>query len=509
MAEEILRVERVSKQFAGVVAFEDVSLTVHKGETLCLVGENGSGKSTMIKVISGVYTPDEGDIYLNNHHYKKLTPIESMREGVQVIYQDFSLFPNLTVAENLALNEQLSSGKQLVSWKGFNRIAAEGLAEINVSIPLDAVVGTLSTADRQLIAITKAIMAEARIIIMDEPTTALTQKEVHSLFTIINDLKSKGISTLFVSHKLNEVVEIADRTVIFRNGKKVMDQDAKGLDVKTMEFQMTGRIVDTSKIQYGKVDETAEPLLKVEKLSLGHDFFDVGFELKPNEVLGITGLLGSGRTELALALFGERPATSGKTYINGKEVRIKNINDAVNYGIGYVPEDRIREGLFLDQTITNNIAVRIIDTLIDRLHLLNNRQKNSLSGKWVSQLGVKTPSNRLPAKSLSGGNQQRLVLAKWLAGNPKILILNGPTVGVDVGSKAEIHELIRSLAKEGMGILLISDDIPELMQTCHRILLMRHGKIAAEFKRENISEDQLNKELAFSDSMKIPQDLRR
>lgn len=502
MEEEILRVEHASKQFAGVVALDDVSLTVHKGETLCLVGENGSGKSTMIKLISGVYTPDQGDIYINGHHYKKLTPIESIREGVQVIYQDFSLFPNLSVAENLALNEQLSSGKQLINWKAFNEIAARGLAEINVSIPLDALVGSLSTADRQLIAITKAILAEARIIIMDEPTTALTQKEVHSLFTIINGLKDKGISTLFVSHKLNEVVEIADRTVIFRNGKKVMDQDAKGLDVKTMEYQMTGRIVDTSSIQFGKVDENVAPLLKVEKLSSKRGFVDVCFELKPNEVLGITGLLGSGRTELALALFGELPASSGTITINGKEIKIKSIKDAINYGIGYVPEDRIREGLFLDQTITNNIAVRIIDLLIDRIHLLNNRQKNSVSDKWVSQLGVKTPSGSLPAKSLSGGNQQRLVLAKWLAGSPKILILNGPTVGVDVGSKAEIHELIRNLAKEGMGILLISDDIPELMQTCHRILLMRHGKIASEFKREIISEEQLNKELSFSESLK-------
>jgi simple sugar transport system ATP-binding protein len=203
-------------------------------------------------------------------------------------------------------------------------------------------------------------------------------------------------------------------------------------------------------------------------------------------------------------MFGELPANSGKIYINGKEVKIKSIKDAVNYGIGYVPEDRIREGLFLDQSITNNIVVRIIDQLINIMRLLNIKYKNSISEKWISQLGVKTASSQLPAKSLSGGNQQRLVLAKWLAGNSKILILNGPTVGVDVGSKAEIHELIRSLAKEGMGILLISDDIPELMQTCNRILLMRHGKIAAEFKREKISEDQLNKELAFNSSMKMP-----
>lgn len=499
MTEEILRVEHVSKQFTGVVALDDVSLTIHKGEICCLVGENGSGKSTMIKIISGVCTPDKGDIYINNHHYKKLTPIESMREGVQVIYQDFSLFLNLTVAENIAINEQLFTGKQLVNWNEIYRIAKEGLTKINVTIPLDSLVGTLFTADRQLIAIAKAILAEARIIIMDEPTTALTQREVHSLFRVINELKEQGICTLFVSHKLNEVVEIADRIVIFRNGKKVMDQDLKCLDIKTMEYYMTGRKIDTSAIEQDKIDEKAKPLLKVENFNLSHGFFDVSFELKPKEVLGITGLLGSGRTELALALFGEMPADSGKVYVEGKEVKTKSIKDAVKYGIGYVPQDRIREGLFLNQSIGNNIVVSIIDSLIGKLRLLDSKSIKRTTDNWIKQLGVKTPSGEQPAKSLSGGNQQRLVLAKWLASNSKILILNGPTVGVDVGSKAEIHKLIRTLAKQGMGILLISDDIPELMQTCNRILLMRKGRIVKEFKRVKTAEEELNKELVAGD----------
>ncbi len=495
MAEEILHVDHISKRFGGVVALDDVSISIQKGETCCLVGENGSGKSTMIKIISGVYTPDEGDIYINSHHYKKLTPIESIHEGIQVIYQDFSLFPNLTVAENIAINEQLATGKQLVNWKEINRIAEKGLAKINISLPLDAVVSTLSTADRQLIAIIKALLADARIIIMDEPTTTLTQREVAALFKLIDELKTQGISTLFVSHKLNEVTEIADRTVIFRNGKKVMDQDAKGLDVKTMEYYMTGRKIDTSSITFSEVEEKSAPLLRVEKLNLSHGFFDISFGLKPNEVLGITGLLGSGRTELALALFGELPADSGKIYVEGKEVKIKGIPDAVKYGIGYVPDDRVQEGLFLEHSINNNIVVSIIDKLISKFRFLNNKGKVEQAERWIEQLDVKTPSGELPVKSLSGGNQQRVVLAKWLASNPKILILNGPTVGVDVGSKAEIHELIRNLAKQGIGILLISDDIPELVQTCHRILLMRAGRIVQEFKREDITEQELNTEL--------------
>ena len=495
MKEEILRVENISKSFAGVRALDQVSLQVQKGEILCLVGENGSGKSTLIKIISGVYTPDQGDIVINNHHYKKLTPIESIREGVQVIYQDFSLFPNLSVAENLAINEQISSGEKFVNWKEFNRIAAEGLAEINVSIDLDTMVGSLPTADRQLIAITKAIMAEAKIIIMDEPTTALTQKEINSLFQVIQDLKKRNISTLFVSHKLNEVTDIADRTVILRNGIKVLDQEAKGLDIKTMEFYMTGRKLDSSDFKAKPEIEKREPVLIVENLTLKRKFKDVSFHLKPGEILGITGLLGSGRTELALSLFGALPADSGTIKINGKEVSIKEIQGAIEHKIGYVPEDRIREGLFLEQTIENNIAVSTIDQLINRLHLINGRAKKDLSNNWIKHLNIKTPSGDLPAKSLSGGNQQRIVLAKWLAKEPNILILNSPTVGVDVGSKVEIQKLIHNLADEGMGILLISDDIPELMRTCDRILLMRNGKISKEFKREEINEDQLNSEM--------------
>lgn len=502
MAEELLRVEHISKHFAGVTALDDVSFSVAKGESLTLVGENGSGKSTMIKVISGVYTADEGDIYINGNYYKKLTPIESMHEGIQVIYQDFSLFPNLTVAENIAINELLSTGKKIVNWNYVKELAQKGLDKIKVSIPLDATVGTLSTADRQLIAIAKAILAKARLIIMDEPTTALTRHEVEALFEVINDLNSQGIATIFVSHKLNEVREIAQRTMIFRNGKKVLDQDAKELDVKTIEFQMTGREIDTSSIEYSKVDKKAEPLLKVENLNLAHGFFNLSFELMPNEVLGITGLLGSGRTELALSLFGHMPADSGKMYLNGKEISITGIHDATSLGIGYVPEDRIREGLFLPQTITDNIAVSIIDTLTTTVNFLDRKAKSALADEWIKKLDVKTPTGSLPARSLSGGNQQRLVLAKWLASNPKVLILNGPTVGVDVGSKAEIHELIRSLAKQGMGILLISDDIPELMQTCNRILLMRRGRIVEEFIREKTSEEELANELVATGNNK-------
>lgn len=495
MAEEVLRVEHISKRFGGVVALNDVSMSIGKGETCCLVGENGSGKSTLIKIISGVHAPDQGDLFIHGHHYKRFTPIEAIREGIQVIYQDFSIFPNLTVAENIAINQQLAGGKLIVNWKEIQQVARDGLAKIGINIPLDAVAERLSTADRQIIAIVKAVLADARLIIMDEPTTALTQREIEALFKIIADLKGRGISILFVSHKLDEVTKIADRTVILRNGQKAMDQDAKALDTKTLSFYMTGREIDTSAIHADETDITAAPLLEVQNLSLTRRYSDISFVLKPGEILGITGLLGSGRTELALTLFGQLPADSGKIFVRGQEVQIRNAADAVRQGIAYLPEDRIREGLFMDHAISDNIVVSVIDRLSSRLSFMNYGKKRTEGERWLKQLEVKTPSGMLPARSLSGGNQQRVVLAKWLATNPQILVLNGPTVGVDVGSKAEIHDLIRTLAKNGLGILLISDDIPELMQTCNRILLMRAGRIIEEFQRQQINEEQLNDEL--------------
>lgn len=498
MEEELLRVEGITKRFGGVTALDDVSFSINKGESLTLVGQNGSGKSTMIKIISGVYTPDEGDIYIDGKHYEKMSPLQSIQAGIQVIYQDFSLFQNLTVAENIALNDLIISGAKTVNWKEVKDFAREGLRKINVNIPLDVLVQDLSTADRQLIAISKAILADAKLIIMDEPTTALTQNEVKALFKVIHDLNERGIATIFVSHKLTEVHEIGERTIILRNGKKTLDQDAKDLDIKTVEYQMTGRYIDTSSIQYSQPKED-EVIFEVKDLNLSHGFFDVSFKLHKNEVLGITGLLGSGRTELALSLFGKKPADSGTIILEGKEIKINSIFDAISNGIGFVPEDRLKEGLFLPQSINNNIAAKIIDLLKTKLGFLDHKKKVDLASEWIERLDIKTPHGELPASSLSGGNQQRLVIAKWLAFNPKVLILNGPTVGVDVGSKAAIHDLILNLAKDGMGIILMSDDIPELMHTCNRILLMHRGRIVEEFERESTNEDDLNTKLIAGD----------
>ena len=495
MEETLLKVDHVRKSFSGVKALQDVSFSIGRGETACLVGENGSGKSTMIKIISGVYAPDEGEIHINGRSYNRLTPITSIREGIHVIYQDFSLFPNLTVAENIASDHLMSDGRKIVNWHEVREIAATGLDKVKVSIPLDTLVESVSTANRQIIAIVKALLREARLIIMDEPTTALTEREIRYLFGIITDLKARGISVLFVSHKLNEIKQISEHTLIFRNGQKVLDERGGDLDVGTMELHMTGRKIDTGSVHLSEPDMGATPLLRAERLSVAGCFSDVSFDLRRGEVLGITGLLGSGRSEVALSLFGQLPADSGVIFLDGKEVQIRSIRTAVEHGIGYLPEDRIGEGLFLEQSISNNLVVRIIRTMVGKAGLLVEAAMKRVGDEWVKRLVIKTPTGDIPASNLSGGNQQRVVLGKWLASNPRVLILNAPTVGVDVGSKAELHELIRGLAQSGMGIILISDDVPELLQTCNRILLMRKGRIAEELERGSMTEEALNAKL--------------
>jgi simple sugar transport system ATP-binding protein len=495
MAEEFLQVKNISKSFAGVKALEDVSFTINRGEIHCLVGENGSGKSTLIKIIAGVYEPDEGEIIIQQKSYKRFHPIDSIREGIQIIYQDFSLFPNLTVAENIALNYQLSRNRRLVNWREVQQIARDALAKINVSMDLNARVEQMSVADKQLIAISRALLHNAQLIIMDEPTTALTRREVNSLFKVIKNLQTAGISILFVSHKLNEVLEISDRTMILRNGKKVIDADASEFDKAKLVYHMTGRQIQENYAASIPVEPGQVPLLEVENLASHGNFADITFNLYAGEVLGITGLLGSGRTELALALFGMVPADSGAVRLNGKLIRIGSVQDALDHGVGYVPEDRLTEGLFLERSIGQNIIARTIDHLLRRSRLIDSGRMDGQINTWISDLSIKTSSPALPVKSLSGGNQQRVVLAKWLASSPRILILNGPTVGVDIGSKSELHEIINRLASQGIGVLVMSDDIPELLQICNRILLMRKGRIVQEFSAGGVTENELASKL--------------
>lgn len=485
----VISVVGLSKSFAGVKALDGVDLSIDAGEIHCLAGENGSGKSTLIKVISGVYSPDAGTIRIGDEEFTRLTPIEAIYAGVKVIYQDFSIFPNLSVLENLALSSEVAAGRRLVNWKRMRAIATEAVAKVGFAIDLDARMGDLSVADKQLVAICRALMGETRLLIMDEPTTALTAREVEALFRVVLDLKAQGIAVLFVSHKLSEVFEISDRFTILRNGKLVVTSLPDNLNHKKFAHYMTGREFDDSHYAPSDVGET---LLQTRALTLEGAFSDVDLCLRRGEILGVTGLLGSGRTELALSLFGMFPAESGDIEIKGQKVSFRGVRDAIRHGIAYVPEDRLTAGLMLERSIGDNIVIAEMDRLTGRAGVLDRKALSAEIERWVTELRIATENPDNAVSTLSGGNQQRVVLAKWLATQPEILILSGPTVGVDIGSKHDIHAILQQLAADGLGIIVISDDIPELLQTCSRIVLMQEGRLTTEVDPSTTSEADLS-----------------
>ncbi|MCE7989587.1 MAG: sugar ABC transporter ATP-binding protein [Caldilinea sp. CFX5] len=490
MTNPFLNLTNISKAFAGVQALDDVSLTIERGRIHCLVGENGCGKSTLIKIIAGVYARDGGEVVIDGRNYQQLQPIDAIRAGIQVIYQDLSLFPNLTVAENIALNEEVAAGKRLVNWRQVRRLAREALQQINVDLDLNVRVETMSVANKQLIAISKALRQNAQLIIMDEPTSALTEREIRTLITVINNLQGRGIAFLFVSHKLNEVLALSEKIIVMRNGRKVSEGERREYDYARLAREMTGHEVSAKSYDYTP-GPSVRPLLTLDKLTAPGAFADISFALRPGEILGLTGLLGCGRTELALALFGMHPTSSGTITVDGQTVAIRTTADAIHHGIGYIPEDRLTEGLFLEQSIGRNVVVRTLDQLLDRFGLLDRKQMDGQVDHWIDALRIKAGSPTLPVKTLSGGNQQRVVVAKWLASRPKVLILNGPTMGVDIGSKEELHAIMKELAGQGMGLIVISDDLPELLQSCNRILLMRRGRIAEEIRPQQSNETAL------------------
>ncbi len=485
MAEYLFRAVDIRKYFAGVKALDGVTLEIKPGEIHCLAGENGCGKSTLIKIISGVYQRDSGTIEFEGKELHKITPISAIESGIQVIYQDFSIFPNLSVMENLAINSQLVAKKKLVNWKDMRKIAEEAVQRIGFEVDLDARLGDLSVAEKQMVAICRALMFNAKLIIMDEPTTALTKKEVKALFEVILQLKAQNISILFVSHKLDEVFEISERFTVFRSGKLIASGNTVDLNDKKFTYYMTGREFEEKIFEPKNVSE--KPILEVKNLCLEGYYSNIDFSVKGGEILGITGLLDSGRTELALSLFGMKPADSGKILIHGEETELKSPQDAIKKGVGFVPEDRLSEGLFLSQSIGDNIIISEIDNLT-KGKLVDKKRTEDEIERWVKELSIATPDANNAASTLSGGNQQRIVLAKWLACQPEILILNGPTVGVDIGSKHDIHAILQSLAGKGMAVIIISDDLPEILENCSRIMILKDGRLSGEFSAAEATE---------------------
>ncbi len=495
---DLLRLSNISKSFGGVQALKGVDFTIGKGEIHCLVGENGSGKSTLIKIISGNLQPDTGEIWIEGQVYKHLRSIDSINMGIRVIFQDFALFPNLTVAENIAYSQLVEKKEKFLNWKEIETIARIATEKIKINLDLDEQVGNLSVANQQMVAICRALTSDLRFLILDEPTSALTKKEIDQLFVVVKDLQHKGISVMFVSHKLNEVMEIAEKITVIRDGQNVATLPREEITNEKLVYLMTGKTITYSR--YDKKIIPEQKLLEVQHLSKKNNFQDISFILHRGEIFGITGLLGSGRTELALALFGMDPADSGKIFVEGRKVRIQSVKDAVQAGIGYVPENRLVQGLIMKRSVGDNIVTVIIKRLLRNFKLIDSKEWDITVNSWINELGIKVAGSDIAVQTLSGGNQQRVVIAKWLAAHPKILILDSPTVGIDIAAKSSIHKIIREMAEKGVGIIFISDEIPEVVNNCNRIAIMRNGRIIEQINTSDVNEADIQRRVEMSET---------
>lgn len=491
-----LSANNIHKYFAGVHALDDVSVAFQTGSVHCLAGENGSGKSTLIKVVSGVEVPDEGSITLWDSTHASVTPRLAIKNGVQVIHQDLSLFSNLTLAENIAFGRLIAAGTLHFNQRKAKAIAAEACRRINIDLPLTRLAGEVSIAQRQLSAICRALVQDTRVLFMDEPTTALTKREVDSLLKVVEHLRDQGVSVVFVSHKFNEVLNFSDRITVLRSGRVVSEGPASDFSRASLSRAMTGHAVAMMSSRESPV-ERESVALSARNLGVEGKLFDVSLDLYHGEVLGITGLLGSGRDVIGEALFGISPVSSGEIRVDQQLQRINSVSDAIRAGIGYVPPDRLEEGLFLDQSIARNAVSAGTDLIPRSAGLIRMRSIAHIARRLVDDFAIKASSPRAAVRTLSGGNQQRIVLAKWFLRDLKVLILNGPTVGVDIGSKYEIMMLLRDLAGQGKGIIVISDDITELAQVADRVLLVSDGTITAELAGGEVTEESIEAELAM------------
>lgn len=485
----LLRLEHISKRFGGVQALDDVSFNVWPGEVLCLAGENGCGKSTLIKTVSGVHKPEPGGVMeWDGQDMSDLDPSKAREMGIQVIWQDLALFPEMSVAENIAFERNLGSRLKFVNHDAMRREAARILDRLGVSIDLEAKVSSLSIASRQLVAVARALIADARLVFMDEPTASLSRHETEALVAIVRRLSEQGVAVVFVSHRLAEVLDVCSRVTVLRDGQYVGTYPTAGMTQARLTELMTGRNFDYE-VRVPQA-QTPKPLLSVRGLTRRGEYEGIDLDIAPGEVVGLTGRLGAGRTELALTLFGLNHADAGEISMDGERLRMTSNRDAIRAGIAYVSEDRLSLGLIQPQSIADNTVISVLDRLLSN-RLLSPSKKKTLVDDWIGRLRVKIGETTDPVSSLSGGNQQRIVLAKWLATNPKLLILDSPTVGVDVGARAGIFEIVSELAAKGMAILLISDETPEVYFNADRVLHMRDGRIVETFVPAETNIDRI------------------
>ena len=495
----MLVAKNISKKFSGVTALSNVNLELHPGKVNAIIGENGAGKSTLMKIFSGVHTQYEGDIVFNDRKVQFSGTKEAEKAGIAIIHQELNLVPHLSIAENIFLGREITNIFGTLDKKQMREKTKQLLSRLNLDIHPDTKIAELKVGQQQLVEIARALYSEASVIIMDEPTSAISDKEVENLFSIINQLRNDGKIIVYISHKLKELFAMADRFIVLRDGSTIDSGDMQSISQDELIQKMTGRKLNLEKS--GRTLDNGEELLSVKDISLRHPLLRVtnilshiSFALHKGEILGLYGLMGAGRTELMESIFGLHPKNAtGEIVVNKVIQKIKSPSQAIGAGIALVPEDRKLQGLILNQTVMSNISITILHKLQQWGFMLSSVKEKKLSSDYISRLAIKTSSPNNAAGNLSGGNQQKIVLAKWLATNPRILLLDEPTRGVDINAKSEIYKLMKSLAAEGMGIIMVSSELPEVLAVSDRVLVMCEGELTASIPIEDATEAKILK----------------
>jgi ribose transport system ATP-binding protein len=485
---KIIEIKGLTKYFPGVTALSDIDLDINQGEVHVLVGENGAGKSSLIKILCGIYQPDEGEMLFGGKKFAPANTQDAIKTGIRVVYQELNLLSYLSIAENIFF-ERLPSKAGLVDFKKLYHDATKMLVEVGLKISPKTPVYMLGIAQMQLVEIAKALSEESKVLILDEPTATLTSKEIERLFGIIKRLKQKGVTIIYISHRLQETFEIGDRITVLRNGQKVDTRLIGEVTIPEIVKMMVGREMASEYPYHSNVEVGAE-IFRVENLTFKGNNHPISFSAKAGEILGIAGLVGSGRTETMRAIFGADPKRSGKIFLDGKELVIHQPKDAVQGGICLLTEDRKEQGLILDMACEVNTTLANLSG-VSHSGLMDFKKEAEVAERFVKELEIKTPSTKKWARFLSGGNQQKVVLAKWLFRNSRVMIFDEPTRGIDVGAKYEIYKLLWKLAEQGKAIIVVSSDLPELMGICHRIEVFSNGKIAGEVMRDEFDQEKI------------------
>lgn len=486
----LLEMKGIVKEFPGVRAVDNVDLQLKAGSVLALVGENGAGKSTLMKILSGAYTADEGEIRINGQPFKMGNPMDAIQQGVTVIYQELNTCETLSIAENIYVGNLPTKGAgpfKRVDKKAAVERSRELLAQLSLDYDPNTPVAKLSIAEKQIVEIAKALSRNTKVLVMDEPTAALNDKEVQMLFEITRRIQKMGTGIIFISHRLDEIFEICDQVMIMRDGCRVYGGATSEIDKAGIIRHMVGRDVSLDRLKFD--GGTEEVVLEVKGLTTDY-IKDVSFQAHKGEIVGLFGLMGSGRTEIVKAIFGAAPKKAGEIFMYGKPVSIRSPRDAKKAGIAYIPNDRKLEGLTLNQSIQQNICNTVLEEVTSPLGI-SRKKEEALSAKWIKDLNIKTTDAEKEVNSLSGGNQQKVVMGKWLATAPKLMILNEPTRGVDVGAKQEIYNIILELCKEGMSVVMISSDMPEMLSLADRIVVIHEGKKVADVSGDDITQSNL------------------